>query len=491
MLSFSKYQKWFLITACISIGLIGIINTPLFDEDEGFFAEASRNMLQSGNYVTLSVNGEQRYDKPALFFWATAFSLKTFGINELGARFPSFLFFILTLVSLYLFCVKHYSKRTGILSVVIATSILQFQVLSRAAVSDNLLNLAVALALFSFYDFLQKPKNLTLFRLYTFAGLGFLCKGPVAFVIIFGVIFLYLVLSRNYQKISKILNPLFILWALFIPLPWFYLAFQQSGDFLFTDFFIKHNLGRFTNTMESHGGVYWYYIPVIFISFIPFSHLLITSFRAWDKKNLFLIIWFVLPFVLFSFSKTQLPHYISIGYLPLIILVSQANNLNFNAVFLQIAFMLLLLTIAPYGIKYIQIKDGFIVEMLKAIPGTFDHTYLIFMILLLFLAILLFSLNSKNLIYTLLLYVVGTTLFIHKFAILQQGFVKETGIKLKSSKNHVFMVDHYNPSLSFYAQRVFTIKKDFEKGEMFFSKNSIEIGDSLISKGNGYILVVK
>jgi 4-amino-4-deoxy-L-arabinose transferase-like glycosyltransferase len=272
-LSFEK-SIYALVAVYVLISILGMGYTPLFDEDEGFFAEASRQMLAIGDCIGISVNGEQRYDKPALFFWFTAISLKTIGLNELGARLPSFAFFLLSLFLVFRFTKKYFSERVAIVSIIIAICMLQFQVLSRAAVSDNLLNLLVSAALFSFYNFFEKRKTCSLFWLYTFAGLGFLTKGPLAFVVIFGVILLFLILSKNFSLLLKLLNPLYILWAVLIPFPWFYLAYLKSGDFLFTDFFIKHNLGRFSQTMESHGGFLWYYFPVILLSFITFSHLL-------------------------------------------------------------------------------------------------------------------------------------------------------------------------------------------------------------------------
>ena len=84
---------WFIVIYSI-LSLLGMCLTPLFDEDEGFFAEASRQMLASNNFISIQVNGEDRYDKPALFFWFTALSLKLIGNNELAARLPSFLFFL-------------------------------------------------------------------------------------------------------------------------------------------------------------------------------------------------------------------------------------------------------------------------------------------------------------------------------------------------------------------------------------------------------------
>lgn len=494
-LRFTTDRKTFHLFMCvyILISLIGMYFTPLFDEDEGFFAEASRQMLASSDFVMINVNGEERYDKPALFFWINALSLKLFGINEFAVRLPSFTFFILTLILLFNFSKKYFQTSNAYISVIIMTSIVQFQVLGRAAVSDNLLNLLVASALFSFYNFEQKNQQRSLFAMYTFAGLGLLTKGPIAFITIFGVILFYLFITQNLKSLRRLLHPLYLLWTFLIPLPWFYMAYKRSGEFLFYDFLIKHNIGRFTNTMESHGGYFWYYIPVLFLAFLPFSHLIIPAFKNlnFNKKNLFLATWFFVPLILFSFSKTQLPHYISIGYFPLIILISQVKSFNPLSFFLQILLLLILFTILPQIVHLLDIQDEFVKHMLRSSSKAFDKLYMVFMIGLIFLTALFYFFLRKKLIPLLLVYLLATTVFIYKFSILQQGAVKEMGQKLKNTQQKVFMIDHYNPSLSFYAQRVFEIKKNPSQGDKLFVKYSEKLKqeNTLIETKNGYLII--
>ncbi len=496
-LRFATERKTFHLFICvyILISLIGMYFTPLFDEDEGFFAEASRQMLATGDYVTINVNGEERYDKPALFFWINALSLKLFGINEFAVRLPSFIFFILTLIQLYNFSKKYFQVSTAYISVVLMIIILQFQVLGRASVSDNLLNLLVASALISFYNFEQNSRQRSLFAMYTFAGLGLLTKGPVAFVIIFGVIFFNLIFTQNLKFFRKLLHPLFILWSFLIPLPWFYLAYKKSGEFLFHDFLIKHNIGRFTNTMESHGGYFWYYIPVLFLAFLPFSHLIIPAFKntTFNRKNIFLATWFLVPIILFSFSKTQLHHYISIGFFPLIILISQVKTFNPLPMFLQILLLLILFTLLPLFVHQLDIHDEFVNNLLQSSSTVFNKLYTAFMVGLILLAVFLYFFFREKLLSLLLVFLLATTVFIYKFSILQQGTVKEMGLKLKNTPQKVFMNDHYNPSLSFYAQRVFKINKNPSLGDTLFVKYSEKFKKEniVISQKKGYLLLIK
>ena len=370
---------------------------------------------------------------------------------------------------------------------------MQFQVLSRALVSDNLLNLLIAAALFSFYDYVQNPKFKTLFWIYTFAGLGFFTKGPVAFVIIGLVIFVFLLLVKNWVILKKILNPFLIIWAFLIPLPWFILAYQKSGDFLFLDFIIKHNFGRFSKTMESHGGHILYYLPVLFLSFLPFSHKIINTIRNFksNHKNLFLLVWFLVPLLLFSFSKTQLPHYISAGFLPFIVLMSYSKKPGVFSVFIQILILFMLFVVAPIVVKNVPISDNFVKNMLSNTHLIFNNVYFLAMSVFLFSLIIAFIYFKENLCVSILIYCAATTLFIYKFSQLQQGFVKSSGLKLKLKNESVYMVDHYNPSLSFYAQKVFPIKEKLNSGDKVFSKNQNYKTDSILQKGNGYAVWIR
>ena len=69
--------------------MLGMGTTPLFDVDEGAFSEATREMLESGDFGFTFLNGKPRFDKPILVYWLQALSMSMFGLSEVGARMPS------------------------------------------------------------------------------------------------------------------------------------------------------------------------------------------------------------------------------------------------------------------------------------------------------------------------------------------------------------------------------------------------------------------
>src|ERR1700752_2996203 len=83
----AKYAILFF--GCIAFHILGTWSLPLIDRDQPRFAEASREMIERGDYVVPHFNNQLRLDKPPLAYWAQIASYKIFGQNDFAARFPS------------------------------------------------------------------------------------------------------------------------------------------------------------------------------------------------------------------------------------------------------------------------------------------------------------------------------------------------------------------------------------------------------------------
>lgn len=479
---------YFALLAYVLISLLGMIYSPLFDEDEGFFAEAARNMLQSGDFFSTWVNAEARFDKPGLYFWLECLSMQLFGISALAVRLPSFLFFLAFIFEIYKFSERHFIKIDPKEIIFIGFGMLQFQVLSKAAVVDNALNFFLCYALFNFYELYISFSNGRLIKIGCAIALGILTKGPIMLVLFFAVAGMFILYTRSFVLILKFLKPTFLLSAFLLPAVWFFVVWQRSGEALFVEFFLKHNLGRYTATMESHGGVWCYYFPVLLLSFFPFSHLVFSAFNQKFNPLVFILIsWFVFVFVFFSFSKTQLPHYISYGYAPLLVLISNVKIHKKWPSYIQMYILMAVLLLLPLSIRYVYNVESVGLPFTQNEFNTvFDQTYFV-------VAALLFGgfVFLKRFEFKWLIFISFTSFFIFKYGLLQQGFVRQIGIKLKAQPETVYMHDHYNPSLSFYAQRSFPIKETFGENEIHFLKLS-KIDTSkvaLIDSGGGFALV--
>lgn len=492
----NKYYFSGIILLYVCISLSGMCVTPLFDEDEGFLAEAARNMLATKNYLLVVVNQEIRFDKPLLCFWLAALSLKVFGNNELAVRLPSFVFFLLFVYQIYRFCLAEYSKKHAELAVFISFGMLQFQLLSKAAITDNVLNFFLATALFQLYYFLQSYRKRHLFWFYTCLGMAFLTKGPIAYVIPFAVLFSYLLVKKDFVSGLKVLYIPYLLWSFLIFAPWFYLQYQISGSTAFYKFFVEHNFGRFATTMENHGGHLWYYAPVVLVGFIPFLHLLFRNVKLAAQgrsfRQIYLLLWFVFPIVFFSFSKTQLPHYIIYGYAPAIVFISGfIGRRSFIMQYVQIGIILAIFFVVPLLAPYFSavIPDEYLRSMLSDVAQIFDWKYFLVMLVLL---IALFIPVKEKIGFGVLIFTFGATLFMYKYGVLQQGFVKSTGLWLKDKPLNVLMTNHYHPSLSFYAEKDFPITAEPQVGDVIFIKPkdlAERYNTSVVLAGSGLNLI--
>ena len=74
---------------CFLTFFAGLGRGAIGDSDEAFYAEASREMVASGDWLTPYYNYELRFQKPILFYWLVSIAYKAAGVGEAAARFPA------------------------------------------------------------------------------------------------------------------------------------------------------------------------------------------------------------------------------------------------------------------------------------------------------------------------------------------------------------------------------------------------------------------
>ncbi len=240
-------------------------SAPLFDRDEGAFSEATREMVASGNYISTTLNGEPRYDKPILTYYLQAAGVAVLGWDEWGVRIPSALAATLWVLAVWGFARRQWDETTGWVAGLITATSLWVMVIGRAATADALLNLFLALTLFDLYRFWHQKRRAPLYRVFLWSALGFLTKGPVAVAIPLASAFLLaLVRGQLTRYVRAIFSP--VGWLIFFAVagPWYAAVYARDGQAFIDGFFLRHNLNRFADTMEGHGGVLFYYVPVVF-----------------------------------------------------------------------------------------------------------------------------------------------------------------------------------------------------------------------------------
>jgi 4-amino-4-deoxy-L-arabinose transferase-like glycosyltransferase len=303
---------------------------PLTDRDEARFGEASREMLQRHDYVVPWFNGHYRFDKPVLIYWCQSASYRLFGDNEFGARFPSALFTAATALILVRWGRKFTDGKTAFAAGAMFVACLHIAVIGRVATADMAMVFFSTLSVWSGWELTRPEQNQRRrwwWIFYISLALGFLAKGPVAWLPLGG-----LWISRAMRKNSfrLPLNETVVGLCITVALAaaWGLPAMDRTNGAYFDVGIGEHVVNRSVSVNDSHGisGTLGYlallpaYFITFFASFFPWSTRVPGALRRWwptrrsDDLGWYLLLQAFIVFGVFSLVSTKLPHYSLPGY---------------------------------------------------------------------------------------------------------------------------------------------------------------------------------
>jgi 4-amino-4-deoxy-L-arabinose transferase-like glycosyltransferase len=321
------------IAAVLASFFVCLGTAPLFDVDEGAFSQATMEMFQRGDFLSTYLNGIPRYDKPILVYWLQAASVLALGPVEWAFRLPSAICGMLWCLVIFAFAKKIYGMQVGLTAAAVAATSLGVFVIGRAATADALLNLLIAAAMFSAWLYLQSRERKWLYAMFAAMAFGVLAKGPVAVLVPGAVTFLFCVFRRDFKTwLRMVFDWKAIVLFVVIAAPWYVVILQKEGWAFIEGFVMKHNVQRFSQPLQSHGGSLLYYFPVVLLASLPHTGLFLRVFlklkALWkDDLQCYLLLWFAFVFVFFSLSGTKLPHYVLYGMTGIFVLMAvQANE---------------------------------------------------------------------------------------------------------------------------------------------------------------------
>jgi len=310
---------------------LGLGDMGLTDRDEGRNAEAGREMFESGDRLTPTFNYELRVAKPVFLYWLMDLSYRLFGVNEFAARFPSALFGVALIVLQYFFLAYVRDQQIALFGALMLLLNVEILALGRMALTDSVLIFFTTASLYGFWLGVHEegPARRWIWVFYIGMALATLTKGPVGFVVPLIAASLYLTWARRWQNYWRNGLPLAgALVFLLLALPWYIAMFMVHGE-TYASGAKANTIGRFLNPMEGHHFTIFFYIPVLFLGFFPWSGFLpITLYqtlRDWyqvrrsahqpdpartSDLELFAALWVIGVFVFFTISSTRLPHYI-------------------------------------------------------------------------------------------------------------------------------------------------------------------------------------
>ncbi|MBW4562035.1 MAG: glycosyltransferase family 39 protein [Mojavia pulchra JT2-VF2] len=348
---------WLIVIGWIAYGWnLGSIG--LIDETEPLFAEASRQMYVTGDWITPFFNGETRFDKPALIYWCQAIAYTIFGVNEWAVRLPSAIA-AMGLVSLAFYTV-HWSlarqdeleqvsrptRRYLTAAMAAAVMALSPEMIAwgRIGVSDMLLTGCIGSALLCFFrgyagkegtgrESSQSPipnhqspfPNKWYLACYILIAGAILTKGPVGIVLPGLIIAAFVLYLGKLREVWREMHPLKgMLIILVLSVPWYALVIWRNGWNYINAFFGYHNIERFTEVVNGHSAPWYFYFLVVLIGFAPYSVYLpaaIARLKFWQRSHwlsqersqqlgLFVCVWFLGVFGFFTIAVTKLPSYV-------------------------------------------------------------------------------------------------------------------------------------------------------------------------------------
>lgn len=323
---------WFPIASALALVLLfaGSIWAPLAEPDEPRYAEIPREMLVRHDWVTPHLNFVKYFEKPPLVYWATAAAYRLFGIGDAVARLPVVLSALLTLLAVHAFARRRYGSATATLAVFILATAPLFCAMGQVLTLDLPLTCCVTVALTAFWHGHREASRGWLRVAYVATALGILTKGPVAVVLVGGAAGLTLLAQRDWRGLWRAVDPLGLVLATAIVVPWFWLVNLRNPEFW--DFFVvDQHLRRYVSTDE-HRQPFWLFFALFPVVFAPWGFLGILDPslwrarldpRRWSRTAQFLALWtgFVLAF--FSCSVSKLVTYILPAMPPAAILLAR------------------------------------------------------------------------------------------------------------------------------------------------------------------------
>lgn len=295
---------------------------PLWDPDEGRYAEIPREMLASGNWITPRLNDLLYFEKPPLQYWATGAAFQLFGLHNWSARLWSALTGLAGVLLLFYAGRRLHSTRAGLYAaLMLASSLLYFGV-AHVNTLDMGLTLFIEIVVFALAIGLRRETSHTECRLWIHlawvaAGLAVLSKGLVGVVLPATALMGYSALYRDYSLWKRLSPASGAALLLLVAAPWFVAVSRDNPDFM-QFFFVHEHFTRFLTTEHHRYQPWWFFLPVLALGALPWTAPMLAGlwrgFKPVQDAGFqpygFLAVWSVVVFVFFSASSSKLFPYI-------------------------------------------------------------------------------------------------------------------------------------------------------------------------------------
>ena len=336
----SRHALILLVTAGLTF-FLGLGRGAIGDSDEAFYAEAAREMVESGNWLTPYYNYELRFQKPILYYWLAAAAYKAAGVSEAAARMPAAASGLGLVLITWLCARRWYPGRAALIAGLIAATCFGYFTMARMALPDLPLALCISVSCWALLesvwasrDGADRRATWWLLGASAAAALGMLMKGPVAVALALLVILPVLALPWRSRSWAWKVSPLLAAAALFLAIaaPWYLAMAREHGLGYLHHFFVGENLDRFATDRYNEPRPVWFYVPIVIGGLMPWSPFMapwvrsagrvLSGARTLAAHEWHLLCWAGAPFLFYSFSIGKQPRYVLPMLPPLAILLA-------------------------------------------------------------------------------------------------------------------------------------------------------------------------
>jgi 4-amino-4-deoxy-L-arabinose transferase-like glycosyltransferase len=338
-----------LILLCVVLYIPGLTTLPPVDRDEARFAQATRQMVESRDFIRIRFQEKPRHKKPIGIHWLQALSVELTGSpNHIWPyRIPSMLGALVAVILTFVFGKNLFDRQTGLFGAIVTASTLLLVVEAHQATTDAALLAAVVAAQGSLGTLYVRNRHGEAVGLgipltfWTAQGIGILLKGPILPLVSLLTVLTLLAVDRSASYLRGLRLKLGIPLAVLIVCPWAIAVTMATDGAFFGDAIRSDLLPKLISGHESHGFPPGYYLLVIALTFWPGSLFLWPALRQAIKLRArigerFCLAWIIPVWLTFELIPTKLPHYILPIFPPLslltarLILKSTTENWNLS-----------------------------------------------------------------------------------------------------------------------------------------------------------------
>lgn len=310
--------------AAILFGAPLLIDIPLLDPDEGLHAAIAQGMVESNDWVVPRMLGEPFLDKPILYFWLQALSIKVFGFHAAAVRLPGLVCGLLGSVTCGWLALELWGRRAAVWATALHMTMVVPLALAQAAVHDVALVPFTNAALVCFWKGAQtqatpRARALAFASAGVLLGGAFLTKGLIGIALVGLAYGAWLVVSRRLSWPIIAGGAAALAIAALVAIPWYVLMELRNPGYAHYYFVERHLMGFATATQRHGQRAWWYFLPILLAGGLPWLAYLPLGLRTWwprrrdDARSAGVILawcWLITSLVFLTLAKSKLVTYI-------------------------------------------------------------------------------------------------------------------------------------------------------------------------------------